>query len=67
MTVPVGFVVVPAVRLMVAVKVTDWFTTEVGGVVDVRVTVVASTPTASTSALGPDEGEALPAKFESPR
>jgi hypothetical protein len=60
-TTPVGD---PAVTSMVALKVTDWFTTEVfAGVDDVKSTVVASTPTASASATAP---EGLVLKFWSP-
>jgi hypothetical protein len=64
-TIPVGFVVVPVLNLMVALKVTGWFTVDPAGDGndDVTLTVVAWTPTFWTSAVAP---EALPAKFVSP-
>jgi len=61
-TVPVG-VDVPPVELMVAVKVTAWFTVEEAGRDDASATVVAAVPTDWTSAVAP---EALLEKFASP-
>jgi hypothetical protein len=53
--------VAPLMVLIVAVKVTDWFTNEVVGD-DVRTMEVALVPTLCTSPVG---AEALPVKFES--
>jgi hypothetical protein len=61
-TAPVG-VDVPLVKLMVAVKVTAWFTVEEVGCDDARASEVAAVPTDWTSAVAP---EALLEKFKSP-
>jgi short-subunit dehydrogenase len=51
---------------MVAFKVTDSLTNELGPGDEVRVTAVTPAPTDCASTLAQDEGETQPEKFESP-
>ena len=65
-TVPVGCAVPELMKVMVELNVTCSLTIELAGKDELREIEVAPAPTDCTSVPVPDEGEALPKKFESP-